>query len=197
MSRKSVVMEQNGPKFNFSYRGKSLVPTDYLSLLSVQGQFGVIWCISSFWQPCIYFWLKYSETFVLLRLNITVILLTSKSPSRVWRSLGFLLFNHVYMDVDPSRILLGVIYILLYVIMYAYSCWLSIMHERCRWKKKKIVWPFYACTMPNDATTSCTGTGETTVGAFTCDLNARVLLAQVGQPSRVQMYPGDIGSKLK
>ncbi len=135
MSRKSVVMEQNGPKFNFSYRGKSLVPTDYLSL-SVQGQFGVIWCISSFWQPCIYFWLKYSETFVLLRLNITVILLTSKSPSRVWRSLGFLLFNHVYMDVDPSRILLGVIYILLYVIMYAYSCWLSIMHERCRWKKK-------------------------------------------------------------
>ncbi len=33
---------------NFNPRGKSLVPAEYLSLLSVQVQFGVILCISSF-----------------------------------------------------------------------------------------------------------------------------------------------------
>ena len=43
ISRKLVIVQQN-----FSLRGKSLVPGEYLSLLSVQGQFGVIRYISTF-----------------------------------------------------------------------------------------------------------------------------------------------------
>ncbi len=64
---------------------------EYFWLLSVQGQFGVIRYISSFWRPCIYFWLKYWGIFVLLSWNITGILLTSKWPSRASRPLGLLL----------------------------------------------------------------------------------------------------------
>ena len=33
---------------NFIFRGKYFLYTKYLSLLSVQGQFGVTWCISNF-----------------------------------------------------------------------------------------------------------------------------------------------------
>ncbi len=44
-----------------------IVPAVYgLSLLSVQGQFVVIRCISIFWRSCIYLWLKYSLIFELL-----------------------------------------------------------------------------------------------------------------------------------
>ncbi len=32
---------------NVNLRGKSLVDREYLSLLSVQGEFGIIWCISN------------------------------------------------------------------------------------------------------------------------------------------------------
>ncbi len=63
---------------------------EYLSLLSVQGQFGVIWCFSSFWWPCIYFWVEYSGIFVLLSLYIAGILLMCKWPSRASRPLGLL-----------------------------------------------------------------------------------------------------------
>ena len=40
-------------------------------MLSVQGKFRVIRCISDFWRPCIYLWLKYSGLFVLLSLYFT------------------------------------------------------------------------------------------------------------------------------
>ena len=48
ISRKQVVLEQNGPKLGL--RGKWLVPAEYLhvSLLNLQGQFGVIRCIYNF-----------------------------------------------------------------------------------------------------------------------------------------------------
>ena len=46
ISRKLVVAEQMDQ--HFSLRGKSLVAAEYLSPLGVQGQFGVIRCISSF-----------------------------------------------------------------------------------------------------------------------------------------------------
>ncbi len=80
---------------NFSLRCKSFLHTECLSLLSVQDQVGVIWCISSFWRPFIldYFWLKYSRILVLLILCLTGILLSSEWPSRVSRPLG-LLFLH-------------------------------------------------------------------------------------------------------
>ena len=75
----------------------SLVSVEYLSLLSVQAQFRVIRCISSLWRSCIYFWLKYSGTSVLLNLYITgtCILLTSKLPSRGSRAMGLLFSVHV------------------------------------------------------------------------------------------------------
>ena len=87
ISRKAVVVEPNGPKFGPQ---RYLVLAEYFWLLRVQGQFGVIRCISSFWRPCIYFWLKYSGIFVLRSLYITGILLTSKWPSRGSMSLGLL-----------------------------------------------------------------------------------------------------------
>ncbi len=86
---------------NFTLGGKSLVPAEYLSLLSVQGQFGVIWWISSFGWPCIYFWLKYSGIFVLPSLYITGSLLTSKWPSRASRPLGLLLYNIYQVVLYP------------------------------------------------------------------------------------------------
>ncbi len=76
---------------NVTLRGKSLVPADYLSLLSVQCQFGVILRISNIWRPCIYFWLKYPGIFALLSLFISGVLLTSKWPSRASMPLGLLL----------------------------------------------------------------------------------------------------------
>ncbi len=69
---------------------KYLLCIEYFWLLSVQGQFWVIRYISSFWWPCIYFWLKYSGIFV-LSWNVIGILLTSKWPSRASRPLGLLL----------------------------------------------------------------------------------------------------------
>ncbi len=45
ISRKPVVVEQNGQIFQPQ---ESLVPAEYLSLLSVKSQFGVIRCFSSF-----------------------------------------------------------------------------------------------------------------------------------------------------
>ncbi len=50
VSRKWLIVGQNGPKFG--PQGKYLVYIEYLSLLSVQVQFGVIGCISDFRRPC-------------------------------------------------------------------------------------------------------------------------------------------------
>ncbi len=57
---------------NLGIRDKYLAPAEYYWLLSIQGQVGIIQCISSFWRPYIYFWLKYSGIFVLLSLYITL-----------------------------------------------------------------------------------------------------------------------------
>ena len=83
-------------------RGRSLVPTEYLSLLSVHCQFGVIPCISYFWRPCFFFSLKYSGIFVRLSLYVAGILLTSKWPSRVSKPLG-LLFSKSNQYIPVSR----------------------------------------------------------------------------------------------
>ncbi len=75
----------------FSLRGKSLLPAEYLSLLSVQGQFtGSVGSFLAFDDLVFYFWLQYSEIFLLLSLYITGVLLTSKWPSRRSRPLGLL-----------------------------------------------------------------------------------------------------------
>ena len=60
----------------------------------------VIQCISDFWRPCIYLWLKYAGFFVLLSLYITAILLTSKWPSRTSKSLGLLFAFHAEVAQD-------------------------------------------------------------------------------------------------
>ena len=62
---------------NLVCRGTPLVPAEYLSLLSVQGQFGV------HFQHCMYFQLKYAGIFVLLGLYITGILVTYKAKQSV------------------------------------------------------------------------------------------------------------------
>ena len=54
------------------------MPAEYLSLLSVQGQFGIIQCFPAFDDLVSTFEFKYSGIFVLLSLYITGILLTSK-----------------------------------------------------------------------------------------------------------------------
>ena len=79
---------------NLGLRSKYLVCIDYFWLLSVQVQFGVIRCISSFWRPCIYFWLKYLGIFVLLSWYVTGIILTSKWPSKAPGPLVPIFSNH-------------------------------------------------------------------------------------------------------
>ncbi len=77
VSQKPVVIERNEPKC----QPQREVFRTYRALTPLHFQL---------WRPCIYFWLKYLGIYV-LSLYLTVILLSSKWPSRVQRPLGLLL----------------------------------------------------------------------------------------------------------
>ncbi len=80
----------NGPKFHLRVSCRSLVPAEYLSLLSVWGQFGVMRYKFPVFDDLVSTFDLIFGIFVLLSLYISCILLTSKSPSRGSRPLGLL-----------------------------------------------------------------------------------------------------------
>ncbi len=120
---------------------------EYFWLLSVQGQFGVIRCISDFWWPCIYFWLKYLGIFVLLSWYVTGTILNSKWPSRASRPLGLLFCNNTpfclffsrwrswhfeceIKDIFHSKLLHIYIYVHVYTALSLFLVWLY-YHNIC------------------------------------------------------------------
>ena len=108
--RKRLVVERNGR--NLDLRGKSLVYIEYFCLLSVQGQFRVIQCISNFCQPCISKtasrrakWTKFGHQGQVL--SVYRVLLTVKCSRSAWgHSVHFRFFADLVHVVSQKRLII-------------------------------------------------------------------------------------------